>query len=557
MPKSAWALLLFPLVVASSAALALTAGDSAPSPRYLNQGWSSQIRQLFYHTPEGSRMMPYDWFMALESAGGQEMFAATTNLERYGFLKGEVSPTLNPGGLPIGFAIDPANVPERGRFVGLTCAACHTTDIDVGGQRVRIDGAPALIDFDRFYADLAATVKKTFFDGATFQRFSQRVLPAPDPAAIAKLRQQFAQFEAAIAGDAAIRRSSVVSGFGRVDALTQIVNALSVTDQAEPRNLRDPGAPTRVTPLWLTPELEFVQRNPIAASPIGRNGGEALGVFGVATLTSGGPPLASSVLIRELGELESWIEDLKPPSWDESLFGPIDRRLATAGAPLFAQHCASCHNAPPYRTTDAAANYFGKTFIAIGRVDYRAVGTDPAYNEALLQRNVYTNSVTAPLFGGQPVVPGVAYFANVVGAILKDGIDKLGLSDAEKARLDGYRMRPASMPGGPPRPYAPPSVSDLKAGPLPGIWASGPYLHNGSVATIDELLSPVAQRRSVFWTGGHELDPKRLGYVSDEAPNRFRFDTNLPANHNTGHLYPAQGLTPAERAAIIEFLKTL
>src|SRR5207302_1439619 len=103
----------------------------------------------------------------------------------------EASASLNPGGLPIGFAIDTVIIPERGRFVGITCSACHTTNISVGDQSVRIDGAPALIDFDRFYADLAAAVKKTLFDGATFQRFSQRVLPAADAAAIAKLRQQF------------------------------------------------------------------------------------------------------------------------------------------------------------------------------------------------------------------------------------------------------------------------------------------------------------------------------------------------------------------------------
>jgi hypothetical protein len=49
------------------------------------------------------------------------------------------------------------------------------------------------------------------------------------------------------------------------------------------------------------------------------------------------------------------------------------------------------------------------------------------------------------------------------------------------------------------------SVVDLKAGPLPGVWASGPYLHNGSVLTVYELLSPVEERREVFWTGGREL----------------------------------------------------
>jgi hypothetical protein len=84
--------------------------------------------------PRGSRMMPYDWFMALERADGKGMFAATTNLESYGFLPAEGAHPLNPDLLPIGFAIDPVDTAGRGRSVGLTCAACHTTDVTVQGK---------------------------------------------------------------------------------------------------------------------------------------------------------------------------------------------------------------------------------------------------------------------------------------------------------------------------------------------------------------------------------------------------------------------------------------
>jgi hypothetical protein len=59
----------------------------------------------------------------------------------------------------------------------------------------------------------------------------------------------------------------------------------------------------------------------------------------------------------------------------------------------------------------------------------------------------------------------------------------------------------------------------------------------------------------VFWTGGRELDRERLGFVSDEAAGLFRFDTSLPGNRNTGHVYPPQGLSSEERLAIIEYLK--
>jgi hypothetical protein len=47
---------------------------------YLEQGWSREERQRFYYTTQGSQLIPYDWFLALEKAGSQEPFAAAANL---------------------------------------------------------------------------------------------------------------------------------------------------------------------------------------------------------------------------------------------------------------------------------------------------------------------------------------------------------------------------------------------------------------------------------------------------------------------------------------------
>jgi hypothetical protein len=339
--------------------------------------------------------------------------------------------------------------------------------------------------------------------------------------------------------------------------LTQSINAIAVADQVDPQNLRPVNAPTSFPSLWLAPDLEFVQWNPLAANPIGRNGGEVLGVFGSAKLT-GDPKgwFTSSLLIKQLQALETWLVALKPPKSDETIFGSVDPDLARTGEGLFQRDCVSCHNAPPYRRTDPAANFFQKTFIEIGRVDYRAIGTDPVYFDSLLGRLVRTNAATALVHNGEAVVPAAVYFTNTTGAIISRAMEDAGLTDAEKAALSGYRLRPPALPGGLPQPYAPRSATDLKAGPLAGIWATGPYLHNGSVPTVYELLSPVAERRAVFWTGGRELDRERLGFASDEVAGRFRFDTSLPGNRNTGHLYPPQGLSRAERLAIIEYLKT-
>ncbi len=559
MRKIKWRTFLLAVIAIASIWLS-NSYEARASVTYLEQGWDENLRELFHFTPQGSRMIPAKWFVALETKDGSGMFADNENLKQYGFIEAINESSLNPYGLPLGFALDTSSIPGRGRSLGFTCAACHTSRVTVKGQVIQIEGAPANLDFDTFYSDLAEAVKHTYFDEKTFKRFAKRVLPETErtPKAISELRLQLAEFQSMLAGDAVIRTTAVPSGYGRVDALTQIVNALAVSDQKEPNNLHPIEAPTSYPHLWLASQLEFVQWNPIAASPIARNGGEVLGVFGPAKLY--GPEedwYDSSLLIEELGLLENWIQDLQPPSWDESIFGEVDEELAEKGQILFENHCLSCHNAPPYKRTDPSENLFGKTFIEIGRVDYKEIGTDPLYVETLKDRLIRTNEATREANDNKEVVPALKFFLSTVSPIVSKAIDKLNLSEQQQIELNGYRLRPPKEPNGQPQNYVPPSFTDLKASPLAGIWATGPYLHNGSVPTVYELLSPVEERRQVFWTGGQELDLDQMGFFSENAPGRYRFDTSIPGNGNTGHVYPPQGLDHDERLAIIEFLKTL
>lgn len=553
------------LLAALGVALPASSQSSAEKVQYLQQGWTDQVREWFYYTPQGSHMIPYPWFMALERPAGAGMFSDSENLERYGFVPAEDRSYLNPGGLPIGFAVEPVKHgqeadgpqgtgPVPRPFLGLTCAACHTANVSVGGRIVRIDGAPARLDFDTFYADLASAVTETLFDDERFKRFAER-LGRQAVTDVSALKLELAAFQARMAGEAAMRRPALASGFGRVDALTQILNSISARDQGTPVNLRPAIAPTSYPALWLTPQLEYVQWNPLASNPLGRNGGQVLGVFGEVTLNGKKEDLfASTILVEKLHEMELWIRDLKPPRWEE--IGPVNAQLAESGESLFRQHCAGCHNAPPYRMTNPEDNAFNRQFIEIGRVDYRKLGVDPVYIDSLVRRFVQTSEATDP-GGERPIVHSSEYFVGTVERVIDRSIRDAKISDPRRlADMIGYRRRPAKIPGAPQEGYKPRSLTELKAGPLAGVWATGPYLHNGSVPTVYELLSPVEERRTVFWTGGRELDTERLGYVSDEAAGLFRFDTNLPGNRNTGHLYPTQGLTHEERVAIIEYLKS-
>lgn len=95
--------------------------------------------------------------------------------------------------------------------------------------------------------------------------------------------------------------------------------------------------------------------------------------------------------------------------------------------------------------------------------------------------------------------------------------------------------------------------------PLDGLWLRGPFLHNGSVPTLTDLLETPDRRPKLFWRGYDVYDQERVGFISsgEEAEKfGFRYDTNVPGNSNQGHFWGTD-LSPDEKKALLEFLKTL
>ena len=158
------------------------AADSIPVLVDQGPNWTPTTQADFYTQDQGSRIMPLSWLDALKQPNGSPFLA--DSLGRYGYLPNPA----NSNDLPVGFT---ASGPQGSQFAGMTCAACHTRQISADGTEYRVDGGPAIVDFQSFLTDLDAAVKRVLGDDTTFQTFARAVLgvAAPNPADVVALKE--------------------------------------------------------------------------------------------------------------------------------------------------------------------------------------------------------------------------------------------------------------------------------------------------------------------------------------------------------------------------------
>ncbi|MBN8464870.1 MAG: c-type cytochrome [Dechloromonas sp.] len=174
---------------------------------------------------------------------------------------------------------------------------------------------------------------------------------------------------------------------------------------------------------------------------------------------------------------------------------PVDAARAAAGKPLFDANCAVCH----------ASERTGTPLLLA------EVGTDRGRLDSWNK--------------------GAAIKANRV--VREMGLERRGLVEED---LIGYIA-----------PF------------LDGVWLKAPYLHNGSVPTLRDLLEPAAQRPKVFWRGYDVYDPAKAGFVSDTPEAQrvgTKLDTASKGGGNHGHEF-GTALSAEEKDALVEYLKTL
>jgi hypothetical protein len=553
----------------------------------LDQNWTAAQRKRYHHTPQGTRLVPYEWFKALEqpclSLLGCGMFTDPAYLDRFGFIPSEADPEMNPDGLPVGFAVDREFVDPLTKktypVVGLNCAACHTNEMYYGKYAVQVEGAPATIEVTSFQKalGLALAFNTSFpFRIGRYARFEQRVLgPNASDEQKAALKASFDAFlDAALAEKKVVDDRHIydnIAGFRRTDALARIGNQVFAADTKIDANYVVSTAPVRFPQIWDASWFNWVQYNSSIADPLVRNIGEALGVRAVVKLY--GPDAGqfeNSVNVKGLRTLEDLLagpgpfKGLASPKWP-SVFPALDRQKVSRGAELYKQHCQACHLPPMEELVadlESAAytdrpgpkywwkNDLGNWFLKVTDVKIEDIGTDPHEATDFTSRTADTGDLK------KGVVSARAGLDLVTRGIGSRFYETEKIPAEERAVWAGGRD---------PKDVAVRDELIYKARPLNGIWAVAPFLHNGSVPNLYLLLSPQAERPHTFWAGSKQFDPVKVGYDSAEMSGASLFDSSKPGNGNGGHEFKdgplGKGvigplLSPDDRMAIIEYLKS-
>lgn len=646
-------------------------GETYTTPIYLDQGWDKADSLWYYNATQGSNLLPYDLFVELEQHNSKELFRSDANMDYYRYLPQK--PTFfNPEGLPVGFAKDNYQGKD---YMGFTCAACHTGQVNFQGQAMRIDGGPAMADMVGFLSGLEKALISTRDDPGKRERFIQRVLARNnDYRKAEQVSADLDRWSESIQLYNTLNHSKIDYGYARLDAFGRIYNrvlqhvlnrdqlhslllkvispvgepllttgqidlvladmdntiigddefrliarrlqskepgfpGLSQRDMLRLRDqiFNEPNAPVSYPFLWDITHSDYVQWNGLAANagvgPLGRNAGEVIGVFAQLDWEAREPEFSlsayltgqknkqqqvsfkSSIDLINLQRLEAHVGKLRSPAWPEEILGSIDREKAARGERIYARYCGSCHQVIDPQAWDR---------LVVGRMgSLEMLGTDPAMAQNSVNyrgmagnfTNTYqqTDAGVVVVEEWAPVVQiltsvtkGVVATTDADKNPIRRGLDwlyTLGLSFFDNDILPSIKAGNYN-PDTTSRPYN--SLLSYKARSLNGIWATAPYLHNGSVPSLYELLLPKRRpgdpeegeyRPDEFQVGSREFDPVKVGFRT-QGYEGFLFRASRRGDLNGGHEYGA-GRTPQpdgkvlpalneqQRWDLVEYLKTL
>lgn len=584
-----------PMTARAAAAALLTLAVAFPSLaaelKYADQGahWTPAERKEFYSLDQGARIMPFDWFKALKRSDGSHFL--DDGMVRYGYLRNPDS----AAGLPVGFLVAPDS-----NTLSMTCAACHTRQIDVGDVSLRVDGGPAIVDIQQLFSDLDTSVDAVVNDAPTFAEFAKQVLgPHATEQERKLLHKQVTDW---FKPYHVLMKESLPPkgwGVGRLDAVSMIFNRVSGLDIGTgpdhmiPENIKRAEAPVRYPFLWNAPVQDMTQWPGFAENGNGilglaRNVGEVYGVFGVfhprkdVLYPDGVEYLSGSSLnMPGLMRLETLIRQIQPPKWQ----WPVDKGLADAGKKIYDRECgANCHK---INTEDAAkrlcAKFTWKTPIQDVGTDVAEYGVlervgktgvlegqlipKPPFNKRLKregesQFNILTVAVVQSILRAPIHFRDITLYEPLLRECLENESDRPDVS-AQALRenfLDVIKKSLATLYQKPEEKTPPAYESRV----MEGIWAAAPYLHNGSVPTLADLLKKPADRPPSFKVGP-AYDIENVGLAKEQTRFDYTYQTtascdpknrDASGNSRCGHDF-GTSLPEADKKALLEYLKSL
>ncbi|MFH1343453.1 MAG: di-heme-cytochrome C peroxidase [Pseudomonadota bacterium] len=485
------------------------------------------------------------------------------------------TPADNFDGLPVGFSrmtpvVNPGTGKPSADRIGLTCAACHTGSLRYKDVSLRFDGGAAMLELRKLESATGLSVLYTLYVPGRFDRFADRVLgPESGKEARNELKQGLkrvgdflkGQIDIAAKTEKATGLKDTAEGYGRLDALNRIGNQVFYTDLVAgglsgfEKNWHANNAPVSYPPVWTVPWFWWAQYDASIEQPLIRNAGEALGVFALVNLSPDHPPeklFSSSVALENLVRIEAMLRGPDPfgrnpkdfgglhaPKWPSHLF-PNDEawkikpdRVAK-GRALYADICTECHlgpvNDPQFDSqfpdkslwTDKRWTQDPNGGWVLNEVQKQVahMGTDPAQANVLQTREVqipgFLDLQPARDLGERWKCKNLATYSStkmpfsialmiVVDKVAQKWIKDNKVSDAAAKELWGERSNC-------PNPDATPEKPIYRARPLNGVWATAPYIHNGSVPSLYWMLKPAAERPKQFCLGARDFDPRDVGF---------------------------------------------
>lgn len=561
-----------------SAAALLPFGAQAQVPclpgsnvQCVDQGkrWTNLTRRAFYSQDQGSQLIPYAWMKALTAPEGQPfMFDA---LARYGYL-----PDPFRKGMPVGFTLAGKGESQQ---LGMNCAACHTREISRGNLTYRIDGGPAISDFQALLSDLVDAVGGVLNDAGKWQGFYTSVLgPSPSASRIAALRSDV---ELWYLRENTLKQRAYGSpdmwGLGRLDAVSMIFNRLTGMDLGPPpsylipANIQPADAPVRYPFLWNAAVQDMTQwpgfsGNGTSVTGLARNAGEVFGVFGVIHPTAPSARIGNIDYTQHnsmngwgLLTLENLIKKIGTPQWPAHF--PINTTLVAEGKPIYDTTCGGCHGQKPGKPGFPNIPTWATPLQDVGtdsrEYDILARTADPGVLANFRTRLDPNLKITNPSRSFDllkyVVIGAVVQKGTVFLALLEDfansGKDKKKATADQAQKLAGDAFDLPAFDG----------TYKYESRVMYGIWAAAPYLHNGSVPTLADLLKP-ANERPVSFAVGPVYDVVNLGMAANQPGSYTRTTTGCDQrnsdNSRCGHEF-GTNLTPAQKRALLEYLKTL